>query len=155
RNSGRTMSRDACATGMRSEKVTWRGTRIGCCAAKPAIGCNEERMRMRTWAAGLVAMGALVACGSTHGGESSLVSDPSAPSLASRDDPIAPIDAPVGLAPRRVALGEKLFLDPILSGDGKVACTSCHHTELGGADGRDHSKLDVRAKATMFNAPSI
>jgi cytochrome c peroxidase len=36
-------------------------------------------------------------------------------------------------------LGRKLFWDPILSGTKNVSCASCHHPELGYADGRSLS----------------
>lgn len=36
-------------------------------------------------------------------------------------------------------LGELLFWDPILSGDERVACASCHHPDHGWADGRQLS----------------
>src|SRR5688572_26732565 len=35
------------------------------------------------------------------------------------------------LTPARVALGRKLFCDPILSGDRTVACASCHRPDHG------------------------
>src|SRR4051812_13872063 len=49
---------------------------------------------------------------------------------------------PLGLGPRpaatdnplttaRMALGRKLFFDPILSGDGTVTCASCHRPDHG------------------------
>ncbi|QFU22201.1 c-type cytochrome [Shewanella eurypsychrophilus] len=36
-------------------------------------------------------------------------------------------------------LGELLFFDPILSGGGDIACATCHHPDLGWADGRNFS----------------
>ena len=36
------------------------------------------------------------------------------------------------LTEARVALGRKLFFDPILSGDNTVACASCHKPDLSG-----------------------
>ncbi len=39
----------------------------------------------------------------------------------------------------RVELGRLLFWDPILSGDGDIACASCHLPEFGYADGRARS----------------
>lgn len=38
--------------------------------------------------------------------------------------------------PARVALGQALFHDTRLSGDGSMACATCHQAELGFADGR-------------------
>ena len=49
----------------------------------------------------------------------------------------APPDNPT--TPQRVALGRLLFWDPILSGQGDVACATCHHPDFGYADGRDLS----------------
>ncbi len=39
----------------------------------------------------------------------------------------------------RIALGRLVFFDPILSGDGDVACATCHHPAFAWADGRDVS----------------
>ena len=49
----------------------------------------------------------------------------------------APADNPT--TPERVALGRLLFWDPILSGQKDVACATCHHPDLGYADGLDLS----------------
>ena len=46
----------------------------------------------------------------------------------------SPADNPSTLA--KVALGRLLFWDPILSGTQDVACATCHHPDLGYADGR-------------------
>lgn len=49
----------------------------------------------------------------------------------------APADNPT--TPERVALGRLLFWDPVLSGPKDVACATCHHPDLGYADGLDLS----------------
>jgi cytochrome c peroxidase len=60
--------------------------------------------------------------------------------------------------PEKVALGARLFDDPMLSRDGTVACISCHDTKRGaGVDGRPFSKgvggqLGGRNAPTVFNA---
>lgn len=46
-----------------------------------------------------------------------------------------PYDNP--LTHEGVALGRKLFFDPILSGDGTLSCASCHHPELAFSDPRN------------------
>jgi cytochrome c len=56
-----------------------------------------------------------------------------APGLA--DTLFAPLPASVTLDPKKVALGERLFPDPRLSGDGRVSCVSCHDLNKGGANG--------------------
>ncbi|MBK7578869.1 MAG: cytochrome-c peroxidase [Myxococcales bacterium] len=45
-----------------------------------------------------------------------------------------PDDNPTSAA--KVALGQMLFWDPILSGDKDVACATCHHPDFAYADGR-------------------
>lgn len=44
-----------------------------------------------------------------------------------------------GFTPEQIDLGRFLFFDPLLSGNGELSCASCHHPELGMADGRDRS----------------
>lgn len=63
----------------------------------------------------------------------------------------APLNDPAALAPRRsepilpifpaapghrgkIELGERLFHEPLLSGDGTLSCASCHRLDKGGAD---------------------
>ncbi len=61
--------------------------------------------------------------------------------------PAPPEDPTNGVAddPRAVAIGHALFFDARLSGDGNVACASCHVPELGWADGRTlgHGRSDT------------
>ena len=49
-------------------------------------------------------------------------------------EPVRPADN--DYAPARVALGHLLFFDPVLSGPGDVACSTCHLPRLAFADGR-------------------
>lgn len=58
------------------------------------------------------------------------------------------------LAARRMALGQRLFRDPILSGSGQIACESCHNPELGFGDGLRVAIGHDRRRGTR-NAPSI
>ena len=46
----------------------------------------------------------------------------------------APADNPT--TPAKVDLGRLLFWDPVLSGEKDVSCATCHHPDLGFADGR-------------------
>ena len=50
------------------------------------------------------------------------------PAIAERPDNPA--------TPERVALGRLLYFDPVLSGANDVSCATCHHPDLGLADGR-------------------
>lgn len=50
--------------------------------------------------------------------------------------PRVPADNP--MTPAKVELGRRLFHDPRLSGNGRLACSGCHLQALGFADGRAH-----------------
>ena len=75
-------------------------------------------------------------------------------------------DTPLGLAARRatptdnplteakVRLGRKLFFDPILSVDGKIACASCHQPDHGFASSTAVA-VGVGSKRGRRNPPSL
>lgn len=54
----------------------------------------------------------------------------------------------------QVALGRRLFFDPILSRDGSRACASCHRPEFAFADNLAFS-AGVDDQPTTFNSPSL
>ena len=56
--------------------------------------------------------------------------------------------------PARVALGKRLFHDPLLSQDRSISCASCHPIDRGGADQRQLSP-GVGGKLTGTNTPTI
>jgi len=56
--------------------------------------------------------------------------------------------------PEKVALGQRLFEDPRLSGSGQIACQSCHNRELGFGDGLKTSFGHDRTRGAR-NAPSV
>lgn len=62
-------------------------------------------------------------------------------------------DRPAASA-EQVALGRRLFFDPILSVDHTVACASCHRPDHGFADPRARS-VGVRGQLTPRNAPTL
>ncbi len=51
-------------------------------------------------------------------------------------EPIQPLPLQVDLDSRKVTLGQRLFYEPRLSGDGTIACANCHDLSRGGADGK-------------------
>src|SRR5262249_36626211 len=55
---------------------------------------------------------------------------------------------------QRVALGRRLFFDPILSADGTVACASCHRPDHGfaSAEGRPRG---IRGQQVARRAPTL
>jgi cytochrome c peroxidase len=59
-----------------------------------------------------------------------------------------------GFSPQQIDLGRYLFFDPLLSGDNSMSCASCHHPDLGFADGRPRSK-GIGGAEVMRAAPSL
>ncbi|GAB3092240.1 cytochrome-c peroxidase [Aestuariicella hydrocarbonica] len=62
-----------------------------------------------------------------------------------------------GFSPQQIDLGRYLFFDPALSGDGTVACASCHQPDKGFADGMALSvgvkgQLGKRSAPTLWNS---
>ncbi|WP_297527498.1 cytochrome-c peroxidase [Thiohalobacter sp.] len=82
------------------------------------------------------------------------------PAMAGLHDaePIRPLPVEIGdVDPDRVALGERLFNDPRLSRDGRLACATCHHLDRGGDDGlprgiTNSGEPDIVNTPTVFNA---
>jgi cytochrome c peroxidase len=67
---------------------------------------------------------------------------------------LAPLPQKIAFDARKVELGRRLFFDPRLSGDGKVACSHCHDFKLGGAAGQARSRLPNREPVAV-NVPTI
>ncbi|HEY1886133.1 MAG TPA: cytochrome c peroxidase [Roseiarcus sp.] len=62
--------------------------------------------------------------------------------------------SPTTLRPARVALGLKLFFERRLSGDGSVACATCHDPARAFTDGRPVS-VGIHGRVGQRNAPTI
>ncbi len=56
-------------------------------------------------------------------------------------EPITTIPIALNLDARKVALGRRLFYDPLFSRDNKVACVHCHNLATGGVDGLQHARV--------------
>ncbi|WP_128560847.1 cytochrome-c peroxidase [Methylobacterium crusticola] len=69
-------------------------------------------------------------------------------------EPISPIPVPPAANPRVLALGENLFADARLSGDGAHSCASCHDTHTNGADGRVRSSV-LTGSDPPYNTPTV
>jgi cytochrome c peroxidase len=63
-----------------------------------------------------------------------------------------PADEP--LTPQKIALGKKLFFEPLLSADGSVSCATCHNPALAFTDGRPVS-IGIHGRAGQRNSPTI
>jgi cytochrome c peroxidase len=61
-----------------------------------------------------------------------------------------PIELPGDLNPRKIALGQRLFHDPRLSGSGRLACASCHDIAANGASASP--RAGGPDAQTVFNA---
>jgi cytochrome c peroxidase len=62
--------------------------------------------------------------------------------------------SPSTLGPARVALGQKLFFEARLSGDGTVACATCHDPARAFTDGRPVS-VGIHGRIGQRNAPTV
>ena len=62
--------------------------------------------------------------------------------------------SPATVTSARVALGQKLFFEPRLSGDGTVACVTCHDPDRAFTDGRPVS-VGIRGRVGQRNAPTV
>jgi cytochrome c peroxidase len=82
------------------------------------------------------------------------------PDRSSEDDetlgarPLEPLPVTVDFDRPRAELGELLFRNPSLSGDGKVACSDCHHESHGLADDQPHTAVAGRPE-TALNPPTM
>jgi cytochrome c peroxidase len=70
------------------------------------------------------------------------------------DESIKPVPPTVTADPRRAELGQRLFRDVRLSGNGTVSCATCHDLSRGGADGRSHS-VGLHGEQTSVNTPTV
>jgi cytochrome c peroxidase len=67
-------------------------------------------------------------------------------------EPITPIPAPPAADPLKLALGERLFSDPRLSGSGTLSCISCHDIRTNGARANNGTASRPFDTLTVFNA---
>jgi cytochrome c peroxidase len=71
--------------------------------------------------------------------------------------PPVPVPSDNPLTPDKIALGRRLYYDPLLSVDKSVACATCHHPDYGFSDGKPVSngfqqKTGTRNSPTVFNS---
>ena len=94
--------------------------------------------------------------GREHSGIDGRVADGVSPRLLRRFQPMDVELTENGSPPdaKLVSLGQRLFEDPILSGDRTVSCKSCHDLDKWGADGRATS-IGVGGRTGSRNAPTV
>jgi cytochrome c peroxidase len=76
----------------------------------------------------------------------------SAPTL--KGEPVHPLPLSVALNPRKVALGQRLFFEQRLSGDGSMSCASCHSLTKGGTD-QAKVATGIRGQKGPINSPTV
>ena len=69
-------------------------------------------------------------------------------------EPLVALTSPVNLDVAKVALGRRLFHDPLLSGDGTISCSSCHSLDTGGAEHRATS-IGIGGHVGPINSPTV
>lgn len=67
---------------------------------------------------------------------------------------LVPIPTNVKVDDKKVALGEKLFFDKILSKDKTLSCASCHNLQHNGADTTQYTE-GIEGKFGFFNVPTV
>jgi cytochrome c peroxidase len=79
-----------------------------------------------------------------------------APGLAktAAEEPITPLPEPPPASPQKIALGERLFREPRLSGNNTRSCATCH--DLAG-NGASRAQFDPTLRGTplRFNTPTV
>ena len=69
-------------------------------------------------------------------------------------EPILPLPSSVDVDMDKVVLGRSLYHDTMLSGDGTVACVTCHSLDHGGAEPRKTSK-GIGGQIGPINSPTV
>ena len=67
---------------------------------------------------------------------------------------ILPIEPAVGLDPKKVSLGAKLYNDPMLSEDNTISCATCHRLQAGGTNGLPMS-VGIAGGIERINVPTV
>ncbi len=70
------------------------------------------------------------------------------------NEPIQPISFYIDLNEKTVVLGEKLFHDPRLSANNRIACATCHNLQTGGVDRLPRS-IGINGLEGRINAPTV
>lgn len=74
--------------------------------------------------------------------------------IPAEQEPITPVPLPLSADPLKLALGERLFVDPRLSHDGGLTCSSCHDIHSNGADGKKQ-RIARDGSVMTFNTPTV
>ncbi|SEU34365.1 cytochrome-c peroxidase [Stigmatella erecta] len=99
-------------------------------------------------------VGALLCAGTVHAQGTAQATPPKLPPGVS--PALWKLSVPPGAepTPEKVALGEKLFLDPRLSADNTVSCSTCHEPAMGFVDGKALS-TGIKGQQVTRNSPTV
>jgi cytochrome c peroxidase len=116
---------------------------------RQALGLPMGELHRLRWVARVLAGALLVACesaptlpASANSGSGRAAS--AGNNTTSASEPIDPIPLEIDVDVTVAALGEALFFSPIMSADGRVACSGCHALDHGLADRSPVSDVSVR-----------
>src|ERR1700722_11371492 len=90
----------------------------------------------------------------TLGAAGKSIAQAPAPQPRADQEPITPIPPPPAQDPRQVALGDRLFHDPRLSGDNSRSCNSCHDTSTNGATNAASASSNLLPDVVELNIPT-
>jgi len=71
-----------------------------------------------------------------------------------KGEPVQPLPFSAGLNPEKVALGDKLYHDTLLSGDNTLSCASCHSLKKGGTDQLPVA-TGIKGQQGPINSPTV
>jgi cytochrome c peroxidase len=93
----------------------------------------------------------------TLGAAGKSIAQAPAPQPRADQEPITPIPPPPAQDPRKVALGDRLFHDPRLSGDNSRSCNSCHDTSTNGASATNDASASPNSApdSVGLNIPTV
>lgn len=114
-------------------------------------------MKQAKWS--VIVLAALAAAGCTKKEAPAPAAEEKAPPVqeekpAVRAEPILPLPDSVDVNMDKVLLGRSLYFDTALSGDGTVACATCHMLDHGGAEPRKTS-TGIAGQIGPINSPTV
>jgi cytochrome c peroxidase len=114
-------------------------------------------MSQMKWALLILAANAVAGCtkkeSPTPIAEEAVAVEKEKPAMAAVE-PLQPLPSSVDVNMDKVLLGRSLYHDTALSGDGTIACVTCHSLDHGGAEPRKTS-IGIRGQIGPINSPTV
>lgn len=118
-------------------------------------GSRSERRRFAGCYAGVLVLLIAAGCGDDNSTVPDATFDLDTLSVGAEGFPPMPIPATNPVTREGVALGRRLFYDPIFSGDSTLACGSCHASEFAFSDHNRRFSAGIDGRVGTRNAPSL